>query len=680
MSPYHQQQQQPTPLQQKTPQHHSPNAPQFTNPSSPYAQHGPHSPYSQQQHTQATTTPAAFPAKTQNQQKPTSSAPEWQNKMNPANFNVTPNQQQQGNFQMTQQQQQIQNPVNANNPQMAHHMETNYQNQGNYQKKAEQTSGTPATTSLYGTNAKNLPEMINVGYSGLDVTPKLIPPNVPKTNTGGEVVNTPSIVNKPVDNNKYLDLSKQHHAQAPVVNTQDQQQYHQQMFDLSNYGKQPKPAAYDDMKNNTKMYDFLNRSKAFPTSTAPASCAAPAPNMYSNLNPVKSMDTTPAPYNNNQVDNKIDLTTKSAPTLNNLLNAPVAAGVGGNNFPNNMSLHQNIHQNKPHEAPKPAAELNIPNMRFGANQQPNMNPAFNPSVMNFASFMQNFQADDRMLGMTGQTPASYYDKNISPAHMFSKNLPQNSSAAFQQMFNTTMASYGVNREQQQNMNYQNRLATTPQAAPQAVVPPPQVPETKAKRPRKKKNATPTIQTPEIPLINPAHQQGQQNQQMAHQQQAHQQQHQHALSVHQQQLAHQGFQSYSGLGKAPSAPSAVGGEASAISLKGSAFNYGPAPIPGLYGENPNYLDEFRGTPNHFYSSALSHRSTPDPIIDKSANPPQAHPPPPSSPYHHLLPPHHPSRSSYPYIDPAAMQQYRMIHSYQAGYHPLGMQHQPPHWHM
>lgn len=115
----------------------------------------------------------------------------------------------------------------------------------------------------------------------------------------------------------------------------------------------------------------------------------------------------------------------------------------------------------------------------------------------------------------------------------------------------------------------------------------------------------------------------------------------------------------------------------------AFNYGPT-LSGLYGENPAYLDEFRGTPNPYYPPppGLGHRSTPDPVIDKtSTNPPPAHPQAPSSPYHHLLPPHHPSRSSYPFMDPATLQQqYRMMlnQTYQAGYHPaLGMQNWPPH---
>jgi hypothetical protein len=124
----------------------------------------------------------------------------------------------------------------------------------------------------------------------------------------------------------------------------------------------------------------------------------------------------------------------------------------------------------------------------------------------------------------------------------------------------------------------------------------------------------------------------------------------------------------------------------LKFKLQAFNYGPT-LSGLYGENPAYLDEFRGTPNPYYPPppGLGHRSTPESAIDKtSTNPPPAHPQAPSSPYHHLLPPHHPSRSSYPFmnsIDPATLQQqYRMImnQTYQAGYHPaLGMQnHWPP----
>lgn len=549
--------------------------------------------------------------------------------------NFMPTQQPQSHHQNIQAPQIISQNTNAQQHQSQHMLtaENSFpQNPGNYIKKPSsepQSSGTPSTTPLYGTS--KLPDMANVGYGGIDMVTK-----------GKDTSN----VNKQIESSKYLDLSKQ---QAAHMNQQQPTQY-QQMFDLSNYNKVP--SDFDTTKNKTaEMYNRSIQKNSNPVSAS--SCAGL--NVWGNSNSAKSMEPTGANFVTQQNEaSKIELVGKQA-----------ANSLPGNSFLNNPVSHQQTNRNT-----QPVQmDINY--------KQPIFNNPAASSMMDLTAFMRDFrQAEERFSSLSG-SPGSFYDKNITPAHMFGKNLQQaNSSAALQQMFNNSMTTMAYNREQQ-NMNlasYHNRL-NAPQGAivntnqthntvtPQS--------ETKVKKQRKKKNASPEISA-NVPVLN----------QQLHPHSQHQQLQQ------QQQLAHQqSFQSYSGL----KIPSATAGPAdpSAISLKsvvpGSAFNYGPTPLTGLYGESPAYLDEFRGTPNPYYPPppGLGHRSTPDPAIDKSSNnPPPAHPQAPSSPYHHLLPP---TRSSYPFmnsIDPAALQQqYRMMlnQTYQAGYHPaLGMHNQPPHW--
>jgi len=320
----------------------------------------------------------------------------------------------------------------------------------------------------------------------------------------------------------------------------------------------------------------------------------------------------------------------------------------------------------------------------------NAAPSATTPMMDLSSFMRDYRTvEERFATLSGQS-SSYYDKNITPAHMFGKNLQQvNSTAALQQMFNSTMTTMAYGREQQNLSlsNYQSRLNASQMQSPinahSSSIPNAQAVDPKPKKPRKKKNPSPEL---------PSNPQVAANQQQQHHQHVNTAQHSQQQLQQQQMAAHQSFQSYSGL-KIPSTPSGSASEppislsVSKSIVPGSAFNYGPAPIPGLYGENPSYLDEFRGTGNPYYPG-LAHRSTPNPPNDKtSTNPPAAHPQPSSTPYIHLLPPDHPSRASYPFmnaIDPAALQQqYRMMmnQTYQAGYHPaLGMHNQPPHWHM
>lgn len=597
--------------------------------------------------------PEQFPSSTQQQN--CAKASDWNSKINAAAaaYNLNP-QQVANNFTSQHQNLNPQNvgglaPQHHSSQQRMHGVDNSFsQNQGNFNKKATnepQSSGTPTTTPLYGTS--KLPDMTGVAYGGLDMVTK---------HASKEPLAAVNNASKPVDNSKYLDLSKQH---AAHMNQQQSNQY-QQMFDLSNYAKAP--LDFDMDKN--KSVDMFNRSlqkNNIPMSTA----CPPAAGFWGNSN--KPVEATPANYGANQSDaNKIDLSGKSA--IGSILN-----NASGNSFLNNSVPHQQPNRNAQTAAPM---DINY--------KQPLFNNPAASSMMDLTAFMRDFrQAEERFSSLSGAS-SSFYDKNITPAHMFGKNLQQtNSSAALQQMFNSSMTTMAYNREQQ-NMNlasYHNRLNPPQGAIPNANQSHinSQVPEPKAKKPRKKKNAAEEAANPNAQVQNQQLQQHHQSQSHQHQQ----------LQQHQQLAHQQSFQSYSGL-KIPSA--AGGSDPSAISLKsvvpGSAFNYGPTPLTGLYGENPAYLDEFRGTPNPYYPPppGLSHRSTPDPTIDKSsANPPPAHPQAPSSPYHHLLPPHHPSRSSYPFmnsIDPAALQQqYRMMlnQTYQAGYHPaLGMHNQPPHW--
>ena len=492
------------------------------------------------------------------------------------------------------------------------------QSQDSYNKKVSiepQSSGTPSTTPLYGTGS--IQSSGSSVYNDVEMVAKHL-----------NKVASPADGNKQQhpDNSKYLDLSKH---QVPHANQQQPAQY-QQMFDISNYSK----SAIDfDMSKNNKPAEVFNR--ALPKNTIPmpssASCAT-APGFWGNANQIKATDP-----NYGKSDNKNDIAGKAI--LNSILNNP-----GANSFLNNVAQHQQPPRNS---QPPPTMDMNYKQQLFN-------NPTAS-SMMDLTAFMRDFRQAEERFSTLSNASGSFYDKPITPAHMFGKNLQQtNPSSALQQMFNSSISTMAYNREQQ-NMNlatYHNRLN-----APQSAVANPTqthssiqaqaAAETKSKKPRKKKNASPDVAANSSQSINQHHQ------------------------LHQAQ-PQQSFQSYN----FPSSTSAA--TDSAIALKsivpGSAF-YGPTPLTGLY-ENPGYLDEFRGSSNHYYPP-LSHRSTPDPSIksqldfDKTAANP---PPPPAHPpsYHHLHP-----RSSYPFMNSIDLQQqYRMMLN--QTYHPaLGM-HNQPHW--
>jgi len=454
--------------------------------------------------------------------------------------------------------------------------------------------------------------------------------------------NTPATHDERQDNPKYLDLSKQ-------ANRFPNQ------YLASNFSQ---PLDLDFAKNRS--YDTTSRNVQKPT-------------YPSTLNNCQLPNDSPANNQSNQQkltaaamssSSQIDIVPKENPkpsAISNFIQNPSSIPVNNDL----MSSHQSA---------RTAVQPTAIDMNY--KQASLFNTSSASSMMELTAFMRDFrQAEDRFASISNPS-TNYYDKTNAAAHMFSsKNVPQSSATTnFQQIYSNPMTTIAYGREQQDFSNYQSRLNifqasnNTNQmmnANQQAAVVATAIDTKGAKKGKKKKNAAVEVIPQQTPASLSQHQLPATNQQQAHQQYVHQ----------------QTFQSFPGI-KVPSASSS---DSSSLSIKsvvpGSAFNYGPPSIPGLYGENTAYLEEFRGSQNPYYSSALRTAES----IDKTVpNPPQAHPTTPSSPYHHLLP-SHPSRS-YPFmnsIDPAALQQqYRMMfnQSYQAGYH-LGMHQQPPpHWHM
>lgn len=428
------------------------------------------------------------------------------------------------------------------------------------------------------------------------------------------------------ENPKYLDLSKQANRQHP--------HYQQPTIPTNAYSK----PEYD----KSQSYEMLARSMQKSAAYGPMdSCAVPNELSYDARQKIASYGTTIPNVSANHNDSIKDLTKSSS--ISNLMQNSAATNL----------MHQ-AHQSIKTTQPSP--------MDINYKQSPLFNTSSASSMMELTAFMRDFrQAEDRFSSFPNPS-SGFYDKPITPSHMFGKNIVS-SASTLQQMFSNPMTTMAYGREQQE---YQNRLNAFQAAAnsSQSVAQASQLPvETKAKKPKKsKKNPSPEIPPP----ASTQHPAMAQHQMTSNQQQSHQQ-----FAMHQQS-----FQSFAGL-KIPSAGSATSAETMKSVVPGSAFNYGPTPL-GLYGENSPYLDEFRGAQGSYYpplrSSEGADKSTP--------NPPQAHPAAPSSPYHHLLPSHHPPRS-YPFmnsIDPATLQQqYRMMfnQTYQAGY--LGMHNQPP-WHM
>ncbi|XP_037049291.1 uncharacterized protein LOC119083644 isoform X3 [Bradysia coprophila] len=323
---------------------------------------------------------------------------------------------------------------------------------------------------------------------------------------------------------------------------------------------------------------------------------------------------------------------------------------------------------EPNQQQKPC-ELNVPNLqRYDLNRQP---PHSNIDLSNYKSSPYGSPGldpnslrmmDESLLGLQG-TP-SYYQKDIPPAHMYSKNIPQ-TSANLQQMLNNSMTmAYNTARDQQIQQNYQRHatLASNLPGTASAPVVNPSAPQhymnpipnqplsaidpKVSKRTKKsKKAATPT---PTDTIQNQMLQHTQQQQHQQHLQQPQQQ-------LHQQQQS-QGFQSYAGLKANPSTmksspttdPSLALKTAAANMVPGSAFNFGPTPTGlGLYGEQTGYLDEFRGTGNPYYLPGpphpSAHRSTGETPADKLVQPPT-----PSSTYHQFLS-HPSSRTTYPFMN-------------------------------
>lgn len=774
-SPYHMAQNQQQTQQQK---HQGPNSP-FSNPSSPYSQHDPNSPYGSGQlspygpqrvspkatpnnsinsnnnsianaintnpinqgnqvntSSQAKTVASEWPATNLQSKVPPSVPVNYQSPQQPAHFNVPP--------QITQQQSQHQQMIPSSSPQSQQSivqsgLQLGYQNPPanftlpNYdaKKKTDEQQANIFEATMKNQQRSNMPEMINLGYSGTDSGGNKPADNKAAANIAANIAL--NAAKQQEQSNKFLDLTKQ--------------QQQQQMFNLINYGK-PLDFGKPQEISKTKAMDMFNRAATlnfpktpFPPSSgvnSPASCSkpneysGPNPNLYGalsssgNVSNVSSIPGNPSNAPNTAHTAKPGMETTTDYSLiqkNMAYTKPVEQPKQPlNSFsPGNMAQHQKMQTTSQPEVPKnpptTATELNIPNMpnmnmpnmqRFDAIRHSNManmdmnykNPPFNASSASMmASIMRDFQTEDprSLLGITGQAPSSYYDtKNIPPAHMFGKSFQHsNATNSIQQMLmnNTmnsmsSMAQYSSREQHNLNINFQNRMQQAPTSAPPPVAVPPVV--EKPKRPRKKKNATPDVPAQ---VQHVQQQPSAQNMTNPHQMQ-------------QQQLAHQqqGFQSYAGI--KTTGPQPTSAEASAISLKtasvvpGSAFNFGPGPAGlGLY-ENSSYLEDYRGTPNPYYAPALGHRSTPDPSsIETQKNPPPAHPPQASSPYHQYLT--HQSRPTYPFmnhhpsLDIHQWQQSQELSrqmmmnqgllgnsgsstTYPSGYHPAMGMHTRPHW--
>lgn len=428
------------------------------------------------------------------------------------------------------------------------------------------------------------------------------------------------------ENPKYLDLSKQTNRQHPQ------------------YQQAPVATAYSKPEyDKNASYEMLARSMQKNAGYASAMDACSLPNEISYDAVQKNVPTygVNSAVSSGPTESIKDLTKSSS--LSNLMQNPPASNL----------MYQ------AHQTAKPTHPTSM-----DYKSSPLFNTPSASSMMELTAFMRDFrQADDRFSSFPNPS-SGFYDKPITPSHMFGKNI-SSSASTLQQMFSNPMTTMAYGREQQE---YQNRLNAF-QAANNTPTPTPvsQMPaDNKPKKSKKsKKNASPEI----LPPAASQHPSMSQHQMPTNQQQSHQSQ----FAMHQQS-----FQSFAGL-KIPSASSSSSADPMKSVVPGSAFNYGPSPL-GLYGENSPYLDEFRGAQGSYYPPAL--RSS-EPTDKTTPNPPQAHPAAPSSPYHHLLPSHHPPRS-YPFmnsIDPATLQQqYRMMfnQTYQAGYH-LGMHNQPP-WHM
>lgn len=429
------------------------------------------------------------------------------------------------------------------------------------------------------------------------------------------------------ETSKYLDLSKQ---------SNRMENRYQQLSNATNY---PKPLDLDVAKSK-QQYDIANQGVQKTNYSLP--------NHFANspvFNPATQKSDPNFCANDSSICQNERLKESSKVSISDIIQNPSAES-------RNTLMHpQNIIRTND------SSPLDVT-----YKQPPLFNTTPSSSMMELTAFMRDFRQTEERYPNVSNPPTNYYDKT----HMFAKNITQSNSVAnLQQMFNNPMTTMAYGREQQDLSTYQNRMHLfQSQTAANPIAP--QIPESKCKKSKKKKNTgteTPNQQLAAAPIS----------------------QHQLPTNHQQSQFAHQhqqSFQSFPGL-KIPAGGTTTSPDPS-LSIKsvvpGSAFNYGPSPLTGIYAENSAYLEEFRGPQSSYYSTAL--RSTES--IDKT-NPPQAHPSTASSPYHHLLPSHHPTRS-YPFmnsLDPATLQQqYRMMfnQTYQAGYH-LGMHNQPPpHWHM
>lgn len=303
----------------------------------------------------------------------------------------------------------------------------------------------------------------------------------------------------------------------------------------------------------------------------------------------------------------------------------------------NSHQHQLQHQQQAHQNytshPKPA-ELNVPSLH-----QPRYDmSAYKPPNSSYADPSMGLPMGMDDTGMNGGNAGCYYQKDLSAANVYGKNV---SAAANRQ---PTHMNYNQRSVESSHPNVP--LSNSQQAS--VPVPTPAPIETKPKRTRKKKNAAVIEPTPPVqPPVTATDKR---------QQQQHPQQPYDNRTVP---------TAYDNIRQQTTEPPIALKTSSSI-VPGSAFNFGPSSTAGLglgtgiYGENTSYLDDYRNAANPYAYLPQTHRNPSDPNNDPNVNaaasaaaasaaslPPA---PQPTSTYHHQFLPHHPtSRGTYPFMN-------------------------------
>jgi hypothetical protein len=489
-----------------------------------------------------------------------------------------------------------------------------------------------------------------------------------------------------------------HHKQKHQLHQQQQHQIHQQTnynsAEINNSKSLNEPLNYLDLSKHTSTASSLSQqhdNKCLQQKTNAA--FPPAPNHHSH-------HSHHHPHHHHYVDTGIKsdaATALSLPLAHETLHGKKMMS-GSSNKESSKECLMDLNQSLQSEAratsltpqsvlrstPEPLSSTPA-HIDMAYKQSSLFNTNQTPSMMELNSFMRDFrqQADERFSNASNVSSSNYYEKT----HLYGKNIHHQSHSVtnLQQMFaNPMAAAYGRDQKDlssyHQNSLYQSQIGSSSSSINQQMPPLNSSSssslnsgEAKAKKPRKKKGSEITTSSSSSSSVSAI---GVSNQQMPNTISHHQ-----ALQANHQQSQYvqqsTPFQSaFPALKIPPTNASPAPGDSLGIKpvVPGSAFNYGPSHLTGIYSENSAYLEDYRNSQSSYYSSTLR---PPTEHIDKTMqNPPQAHPSTP--PYHHLLPSHHPRPYAFMNsLDPAALQQqYRMMFN-QTYY---GMHNQSTHWHM